>query len=246
MDIIKAPTKIEHPIYRAKFRYTPAPAIKGVGGFNDTEIEERLTGNIMEVGAPERWNLKELCKRKGIELPVEIDMLCDEFDFWLIQSAFSFMPAHGSQFEWARIVANMEPLSESVKNPIAYDAYPRNIYQEIKKKHRISIGLSLKFAEIIEPKAEYVQEIELTRLVPAITVAGVGKSKPTWDFSDRAAFNLKDVNTLYIIMKTPIGSKGIKVSYFSYAQIHTKWWDRIIPTTTEPLEGEEETYVIKF
>lgn len=246
MVVIKAPTKIEHPIYRAEFKYTPAPRTKAkeISGFTDTEIQERLTGNIMEVGEPERWNLKELCKRKGIKLPVEIEMICDEFDFWLIQSAFSFMPAHDSQFKWARIVAKMAPLSENMKNPITYDAYPRDIYEEKKEKHRISIGLSLKFAEIIEPKAEYVQEIEFTRLEPVITVAGIGKSEPTWDFSDRAAFNLKDVNALYIIMRTPIKSEGIKVSFFSCAKIRTRWGG-IIPTTARTLKGEE-AYEIKF
>jgi hypothetical protein len=74
------------------------------------------------------------------------------------------MPAHDNQFKWARIVAKMEPLSESVKNPVAYDAYPKGIYEEKKEKHRISIGLSLKFAEVIEPKAEYVKEIEFILL----------------------------------------------------------------------------------
>jgi len=166
MDVIKAPTKIEQPIYRAKFKYTPAPGTKGISGFDDTEIQKRLIENIMEVGEPERWNLKELCKRKEIKLPVGMEMLLDEFDFWLIQSAFSFMPAHDSQFKWGRIVAKIEPLSERMKYPITYDAYPRDIYEERKEKHRISIGLSLKFAEIIEPKAEYVQEIEFIRLEP--------------------------------------------------------------------------------
>jgi hypothetical protein len=269
MDVIKAPTKIEHPVYKAEFKYTPAPGVKGIegiedtypflkryyelrrpgvkrtGGLDDTEIQKRLTGNIMEVGEPERWNLKELCNRKGIKLPDKIEMLCDEYDFWLIQSSLTFMPAHDNQFDWARIVAKMEPLSESMKNPIAYDAYPRNIYQERKEKHRVGIGFSLKFAEIIGVNGEYVQEIEFTRLVPAITVAGIGKSEPTWDFRDRAAFNLKDVNALYVIMKTPIKSEGIKLSYFSYAQIHTKWGG-IIPTKARPLKGKEETYEIKF
>ncbi|KAF5433546.1 hypothetical protein C5S39_01485 [Candidatus Methanophagaceae archaeon] len=143
-----------------------------------------------------------------------------------------------------RIVAKMEPLSVSMGNPIAYDAYPKGVYEEKKEKHRIGIGLSLKFAEIIEPKAEYVREIEFTRLEPVITTAGLGKSEPTWDFRDRAAFNLKYVNALYIIMKTPIKSEGIKINYFSYAQIHTKWGG-IIPATARTLRGEE-TYEIRF
>ena len=245
MDIIKAPTKIEHSIYRAEFKYTPTPGVKGIKGFEDAEIEKRLTGNIMEVGEPERWNIKELCNRKGIKLPVEIEMILDEFDFWLIQTAFAFMPAHDNQFDWARIVAKMEPLSESMKNPIAYDAYPKGVYEEKKEKRRISIGLSLKFAEIIEPNAEYVREIEFTRLEPVITTAGIGRSEPTWDFNDRAAFNLKGVNALYIIAKMPIKSEGIMINYFSYAQIRNKLLG-IIPTTARPLKGEEETYEIRF
>lgn len=244
MDIIKVPTTIEHPVYKAEFRYTSALGVKGIGGLDDTKIQERLTGNIMEVGEPEFWDLKELCERKGIQPSVELEMLFDKFDFWLIQSAFSFMPAQDSQFKWARMVAKMEPLSESLKSPLAYDAYPRNIYEEKKEKHRISIGLSLKFAEIIGLNAGYVQEIEFTRLEPVISVAGIGKSEPTWDFSDRVAFNLKDVNALYIIMKTPIKSEGIKVSYFSYAQIRDKLLG-IIPTTAEKLKGKE-TYEIIF
>lgn len=244
MDLIKAPTKIEHSIYRAEFRYSPAPGIKGIGEFEEKEIQERVTGDIMEVGEPVHWNLRELCKRKEIKLPVETKMLFDEFDFWLIQSAFSFMPAHDNQFHWARIVAKMESLSKDTKNPITHDAYPRDIYEEKKEKKRIRIGLSLKFAEILEQKVEYVQEIELMRLVPIISLAGIGKSQPTWDFSDRAAFNLKDVNTLYIIIKTPFQSDGIKVSFFSYAQIHTKWGG-IVPTVAKKLEGND-TYEIKF
>lgn len=243
MNIIKTPTTIEHPIYRAEFRYT-ALGTKKIQEFSDTEIQKRLTGNIMEVGEPEYWNIKELCKLKKIKLTPEIEMLCKEFDFWLIQSAFSFVPAHDNYFDWARIVAKMETLSNVMKNPIAYDAYPRDIYEEKKEKYRISIGLSFKFAEIIEPKAEYVQEIEFTKLEPIISVAGIGKSNPTWDFRDRAAFNVKGVNAIYIIVKTPINSDGIKVGYFSYAYIHDKLLG-IIPTTAEKLIGKE-TYEIKF
>ncbi len=245
MDLIKAPTKIEHPIYRAEFRYIPPSVMKKKSESEDLEIQKRLTGNIMEVGQPEHWNLKELCKRKGIELPAEIEMSCEKFDFWLIQSVFSFMPSPNNQFNWARIVAKLEPLSKDNINPITYDAYPRNIYREKKEKHRVNIGLSFKFAEIIEPKVEIVKEIEFKILKPIISVAGIGKSTPTWDFSDKAVFNLKDVNALYIILKTPCGSEGIKVSYFSYSKISNRLLLKIIPTTAKKIKGKE-TYEIKF
>lgn len=93
-----------------------------------------------------------------------------------------------------------------------------NVY---KKKNRIGIGLSLKFIEIIEPESN-IQEIEFSRLVPIITTSGIGKSNVSWDFRDEATLNLSNVNVLYIIIKTPIDSKGIKLSYSFYAQICSK------------------------
>ena len=246
IDVIKAPKKIEKSIYRSEFRYIPTAGseTKELSKYDNSEIEERLKGNIMEVGKPDRWNLKKLCERKEIKLSAEIDMLCEEFDFWLIQSAFSFMPAKDNQFVWGRIEAIMEPLSKGMDDPITFDAYPKNIFQEKEEKHQMSIGLNLKFAEIIGLEAKYIKQIEFTRIEPIVTVAGIGKSIPIWNFSDKAAFDLKNTNSLYVIMKTPIGSDGIKVSYYSFAQIDTKWGG-IIPVKTEK-KGDKESYEIKF
>lgn len=246
MDVIKAPTKIERTLYKAEFDYNPPPGTKkAIGGRNDKEVQEKLKGNIIEIGEPARWNLRELYARKGLKLPAEIEILFKESDFWLIQSAFSFMPAHDNQFEWGRIVAIMEPLSEGAKYPIAYDAYPRNIFEEKKEHQKISIGMNLKFAEIIGPNAEYVKEIEFTKLEPVITVGGIGKSDPKWDFRDKASFNLKDVNSLYIIIKAPIGSEGINIRYSAYAQIITRWGG-IFPISVEKKLIEEPPYEIRF
>jgi hypothetical protein len=247
-DVIALPTTIERPFYKAEFKYEPSAGTKGIKGTNNEiidnkTIEERLTGNIMEVGEPDYWSLREYCERKGIELPVEMEMLCDKFDFRLIISAFSFTPAHGNKFKWGRIVGKMDPISTG-KEPIAYDAYPRDIYQEIQEKQQMSIGLDLKFGPIT-PGVKYVREISFTRLVPQITVAGIGKSSPTWDFQDNAAFNLKGVNALCIIAKTPLASDGIKISFPSYAQIKTYWGQVPIPTTAKFLEGND-TYEIIF
>lgn len=248
MDIIKAPTTITDTVYRGEFiRTQPPESIELTGndkGTNqDAEIEQRLSGNIMEVGKPEYWNLKQLCMRKDIQMAQELEVLLDRFDFWLIQSAYSFIPAHGSQFTWARIVTLLEGLSDDPESPIAYDVFPRNISQEKNKEKEINIGLNFKFKTIIETKADYVQKIALTTLEPVISVAGVGKSKPTWDFSNKAAFCLQDVNTLFIILKTPVNSKGIKISYFSHAEISTKWGG-VFPTTSKP-KGEE-SYELEF
>lgn len=246
--VIIAPTTIEKPVYKAEFEYAPPKfgVKKGAEkGLSKADIDKRLTGNIVEIGKPECYDLRELCKRKGTKLPETIDMLFDKYDFWLIESPYSFMPAHGSQFEWARIVADMAPLSGIIDSPIVHDAYPRDIYEEKKEKHRVSIGLALKFAEVVEPKAEYIEEIEFTKLEPRITVAGIGKSTPVWEFSDKASFNLKNVNALYTIVKTPKGSQGINIKFNMYARIFPEWAEMLLPVASKPLEGKEN-YQIKF
>ena len=245
MDIIKAPTKISAPVYRAQFKYIP-PSLGSdkieKGTTNESEIQQRLSGNIIEVGQPECWNLKELCTRKRVNIPEKIRMLTDRYDFWLIQSAFAFIPAHGSKFTWARIVTVMEALPDISGDPIAYDAFPKNIYEEKYKDKEINVGLNFKFKTVVETKADYIQKIELTKLEPLISVAGIGKTKPTWDFRGKAAFSLKDVNALYMIVKTPVHSKGLKLSFFSHAEISTKWGG-LFPTTSKP-KGEDSYEVI--
>jgi len=52
MDIIKAPTKIEHPVYEAEFMYIPASETKTkeISGFDDTgtRIKISRSGSICQ------------------------------------------------------------------------------------------------------------------------------------------------------------------------------------------------------
>jgi len=78
---------------------------------------------------------------------------------------------------------------------------------------------------------------------PLFYAPRIGKTKPTLDFSGKAAFCLQNLNALYMILKTPVNSKGIKLSFFSHAEISTKWGG-VFPTTSKP-KGEE-SYELNF
>jgi len=225
--VIKAPTKIENPLFRAELEYISfdgeksdeeTPEIEP----GEAEIREKLKGSVVEVGRPESYDLKEMYEIQEIKPPAKMQMLFRKYDFWLIEAPFSFMPSRNTHFERARILAKMESLSEYVENPIVHDAYPKNIYETKKEKHKVSIGLSLKFAEIIEPKVQFVDEIEFTRLEPVIEVAGIGKSETIWAFSEGALSSHRDVNTLYAIVKVPQGTEGMNLRFFLYAEIPTR------------------------
>ena len=211
------------------------------GAISNAEIKHRLEGNIMDVGLPDCWNLKALCNQKEIKMPRQFRMWHEEYEFWLVQSAFAFIPAPGSQFKWARIVTSLESLSENYENPIVYDAFPKNIFNETDQVNEVNIGLNFKFKTVVEARGNYVQKIELTKLNPMISVAGIGKKNPTWDFSGQAAFCLQDINTLYMIIKTPVNFRGLKLSFYSHAEISTKWGG-VFCSTSKP--KEEEAYEI--
>lgn len=145
-----------------------------------------------------------------------------KYDCWLIEAPVSVMPAPSTYFENVRVIVKMESISDSEK-PIAHDAYPNNISREIVERRKVGVRLSLNFVEVLRPRIEYVDEIEFTRLEPVIKVAGIGTSEPIWGFSGKALSNHGDAKTLYIIAKTPQGTKGIYISFILYAEVSTKW-----------------------
>jgi len=149
--VIVAPTKIENPLFRAELEYIPidekkpnkaslfgrAPEIEP----DDAEIRERLRGSIVEVGKPESYNLREMYEIQNIKPPIKIQTLFRKYNFWLIEAPVSFMPSPNANFEHARVLIKMESLSNNIENPLAHDAYPNNISEEVQEKHKVSIEL---------------------------------------------------------------------------------------------------------
>lgn len=243
--VIKMPTDIDC-IYKAKFEYDEDP--KNEFSFDKSSeaktIQEKLEGNIMGFGKPEWWNIRELYEAKDVNIPVKIESLLERYDFWLIQSKISFMPAPDSHLSWLRIASKIESISENIDNPIFYDAYPREIYKEKSEKRKRGVGLDLKFSELLDAKGEFAEEIEFSRLEPVISVAGLGESEVFWDFREGASTNFRGLHALYSIIELPPESEGMRISYFSRAKIKTK--HGIFPISLKKkLEGNK-TYEINF
>lgn len=198
----------------------------------------------MGFGKPECWNLKELCETKDVKLPVEMENLLGRYDFWLIQSQISFMPAPNSYLLWLRIASKIESLSENIENPIFYDAYPKEIYERKQEKHKRVLGLNLKFSELLDAGGEYIDEVECSRLEPVISVAGLGESEAFWDFREGASTNFRGLHALYSIVELPPESEGVKISYFAHARVKTKLG--IFPVSLKKKLDGEKTYEINF
>lgn len=242
--VIKMPAEIDY-VYIAKFEYDEGPIKSELNLEKSSEartIQEKLEANIMGFGKPECWNLRELCETKDVKLPIEIESLLKRYDFWLLQSKISFMPAPDSNLLWLRIASKIESMSEDKGNPIFYDVFPKEIHEEKQEKRKRVIGLNLKFSELLDVGGEYIDEIECSRLEPVISVAGLGESEAFWDFRGGASTNFKGLNALYSIIELPPESEGIKISYFSRAKIKTKLG--IFPLSLKKkLEGEKTSEI---
>lgn len=244
--VIKAPTDIDC-IYKAKFDYDEGPIKNELNFEKSTEaraIQEKIEANIMRFGKPELWNLRKLCKNKDIKIPIEMEGLLKRYDFWLIQSKVSFMPAPNSYLLWLRIASKIESLSEDIENPIFYDAYPKEIHKERQEKRKRVLGLNLKFSELLDAGGEYIDEIECSRLEPVISIAGLGESEVFWDFREGASTNFRGLHALYSIVELPPKSEGMKISYFARAQVKTKLG--IFPVSLKRKLDGDKTYKIVF
>lgn len=244
--VIKAPTESEY-IYKAEFEYDEGPIkseLKFEKSTNSKAIQEKLEGNIMGFGKPECWNLKELCEINNAKLPVEMESLLDKYAFWLVQSKVSFMPSPNSQLLWLRIASKVESLSGNMEDPVVYDAYPKEIREEKIEMHKKTIGLDFKFSELLDAKGEYIEEIECSKLEPVITIAGLGESETFWDFRGGASTSFGGLHALYSIIELPPESKGMKISYFSRAQVKTKWG--LFPVSLKKKLNGEKGYTINF
>ena len=130
---IVTPTEIEHPLYEGPMEFTPATIERAVEERRMEVVRggAKLPVPVVTLGQPQWWSLADLAQEKGEALPAELSLLLRDADFYLLLLACSFRPERGSQVEHARFTAYLRP-KVGQESPIAFDLYPREIYDETK------------------------------------------------------------------------------------------------------------------
>jgi hypothetical protein len=211
--VIITPTEIEQPLYEGRLEFTPGSieqvAREKGGTFSRSEIES--TGPVVTLGQPQWWNLAHLAREKGQTLPAELSLLLREADFYLLLLACSFRPARDSQVAWARFTAYLRA-KVGGQQPIAFDLFPREIYEQAKTDLRVSISPSLKFAEVELSPGEVVTTIEVRKLEPVIIGYGALEPAPNWDFEQHKDYPLRGSKFSYLIVKKPHGAEAVRLT----------------------------------
>lgn len=220
---IITPTEIENPLYEEQLEFTPA-AIEQVArekGRESMPAELKSAGPVVTLGQPQWWNLAHLAREKGETLPAELSLLLRDADFYLLQLACSFRPERGSQVEWARFTAHLQPKAGQ-EDPIAFDLYPREIYDETKTDVKVSIAPSLKFATVEGKLGEVVTTIEFRKLEPVVIGYGALESAPNWDFEKHKDQPLRGSKFGYLIVKKPRSAEAVRLTLDITADVITR------------------------
>ncbi len=220
---IITPTEIEHPLYEGPMEFTPATIEQAVKEqrLKVTRGEAKLPAPVVTLGQPQWWNLADLAQEKGETLPAELSLLLRDADFYLLLLACSFRPERGSQVEWARFTAYLRPKAGQ-ESPIAFDLYPRQIYDETKTDVKVSIVPSLKFADVALSPGEVVTTLEFRKLEPVVIGYGVLESAPNWDFHQHQDQPLRGSKFGYLIVKKPHGAEAVRLALDITADVVTR------------------------
>jgi hypothetical protein len=224
---IIAPTEIENPLYEGRLEFTPATVemARRKGG-ESVRGELGSAGPVVTLGQPQCWNLASLARERGEVLPAELALLLRDADFYLLQLACSFRPERGSEVTWARLNLYLRPITGQ-ETPIAFDLYPRKIYDETKTDWKVSIAPSLKFAAFEDITAEgklgeVVTTIEFRKLEPVVVGYGLLQSNPGWDFEKHKDQPLRGVKSGYLVVKKPHSAEAVRLTLDIAADVVTR------------------------
>lgn len=181
--------------------------------------------NRLSVGIPETWNLIDLFKEKGVDIPAEVELLLDEYDFYQVRFVCTFKPDKNCKFVWARFGLKLFSIDEEKGNenkfPVAHDIFPKEVYEEVKVRRNFSIGPNFQYKDFAQVGISSRSEQEFIRYEPEIISYGLLQPDPCWDFKKSRArdFIIGD-KELFMILKAPKGM-DVEVKFEFGAEVHT-------------------------
>jgi hypothetical protein len=222
-DRIITPPEIKNIFYEGSLKFSEEDLERsGPEKGLDVKLNEiKSVEPVVTLGQPQWWNLDHLMRKKGQPLPAEVALLLPDADFYLVQLACSFRPARDAQIEWARLTAYLRPKTGQ-ENPIAFDLYPREIYDKTQVSRKISIAPSLKFAPFEGSVGEVVTNIEFTKLEPVIISHGILESAPNWDYENTKNYPLRGSKFGYLVVKKPRRAEAVRLTLDIAADVSTR------------------------
>jgi len=159
---------------------------------------------VVSIGQPNHWPLQDFYAPG--KLPRSIGTMLSQADFYLVRLSCSFRPVHQeSQVEWARFRAALLPHSSTGAQPIAFDIYPQQVMQEVKRQVKVTLSPSLKFQELEASLGSAEFGFEYTELIPQVSAAIGSSFDPSWDYMAGPGQEVQGTKWMHLLVKAPKG-----------------------------------------
>jgi hypothetical protein len=214
---IEAPTSIEHPLYEDRLEI-----VESEEQVRRSAIRQQLSdmAPVVTLGQPQWWSLARLAREKGESLPAEMALSLGESDFFLLQLAFSLLPHRDERVIWARFDIDLQPSANDLP-PLAFDLYPREIYDEVESDRQIAIEPSLSFATFEAKLGKALTTIHFRKLEPVVVGYGLLQSHCGWDYQRSHQKPLTGIQVGYLIVKKPLRSGAVRAIMDVRAEVST-------------------------
>jgi hypothetical protein len=140
------------------------------------------------------------------KLPRLMRTMLNQFDFHLVFLSCSFRPRNDeSCIKWARFRVTLLPDSAAGVQPIAFDLYPRQVVQEVKRQIKVTFSPLLKFQELEARvgSAEFgFEDIEQIPLISGTLGSGFD---PIWSYEAGRKRGIEGERRMYLLVKAPKG-----------------------------------------
>lgn len=159
---------------------------------------------VVSIGQPETWPLRDLYPSG--KLPRQFRIKLNQADFYLIRFSCSFRPLHKeSRIEWARFRTALLPDSQTGAQPIAFDLYPQQVVQEVKRQVKVTLSPQIKFQEVEASLGTADFGFEYTEQIPLITAALGTSFDPSWDYGVGTGHAVQGTKWMHLLVKAPKG-----------------------------------------
>ena len=159
---------------------------------------------VVSIGQPETWVLQDLYAPRKLPQPIRTKL--GEADFYLVRLSCSFRPLHEeSRVEWARFRAAFLPHPSTGAQPIAFDVYPQQVIQEVKRQVKVTLSPLLKFQELEASFGSAEFGFEYPELIPLVSAAIGASFDPSWDYRAGPGQELQGTKWMYLLIKAPKG-----------------------------------------
>ncbi len=159
---------------------------------------------VVSIGQPETWPLQDLYPPRKLPRPIRTKLT--QADFYLVRLSCSFRPVHEeSRVEWARFRAALLPHASTGAQPIAFDVYPQQVMQEVKRQVKVTLSPMLKFQELEASLGSAEFGFEYAEQVPLISAAVGASFNPSWDYGAGPKREVRGTKWMYLLVKAPKG-----------------------------------------